>query len=336
MRPPRLRAPRRRGHGALAVRAARAAGAALGGRRGRPRGARSESCSGSRDVHGDDRRPRQGRRRRGPRQRPAPRPRDRRAARLRAGAADARARRAPGGAAVASRALRPAHDRRRVPSGLLVGGALGFVYTPCASPILAAVISVGAASGARSRSRSPTRPGSAVVLLALMLGGRRLFDRVRSAGRGPALQRALGAIMLATAFAMLANARRELRPVRRAAHPRRQPHRLARVLLHGHRAPASDHRPAPALHPRQRLLDLRRLRPRPAPGGARTRARSALLADARTLPRTSARLPNSPKPSAGSTRPGRRRCRSRRCAATWCSWTSGPTRASTASARSPT
>src|ERR1700694_5148947 len=32
-------------------------------------------------------------------------------------------------------------------SGLLVGGALGFVYTPCASPILAAVISVGAGSG---------------------------------------------------------------------------------------------------------------------------------------------------------------------------------------------
>src|ERR1039458_6498729 len=32
-------------------------------------------------------------------------------------------------------------------SGLLVGGALGFVYTPCASPILAAVISVSAATG---------------------------------------------------------------------------------------------------------------------------------------------------------------------------------------------
>src|SRR5271169_6252056 len=32
-------------------------------------------------------------------------------------------------------------------SGLLVGGALGFVYTPCASPILAAVLSVSAASG---------------------------------------------------------------------------------------------------------------------------------------------------------------------------------------------
>src|ERR1700742_2903163 len=32
-------------------------------------------------------------------------------------------------------------------SGLLVGAALGFVYTPCAGPVLAAVITVSAASG---------------------------------------------------------------------------------------------------------------------------------------------------------------------------------------------
>src|ERR1700704_3484536 len=32
-------------------------------------------------------------------------------------------------------------------SGLLVGATLGFVYTPCAGPILAAVISVSAAGG---------------------------------------------------------------------------------------------------------------------------------------------------------------------------------------------
>src|SRR5436309_2654394 len=32
-------------------------------------------------------------------------------------------------------------------SGLAVGGALGFAYAPCAGPILAAVITVGAASG---------------------------------------------------------------------------------------------------------------------------------------------------------------------------------------------
>ena len=33
-------------------------------------------------------------------------------------------------------------------SGLAVGAALGFVYAPCAGPVLAAVVSVGAASGA--------------------------------------------------------------------------------------------------------------------------------------------------------------------------------------------
>ena len=47
--------------------------------------------------------------------------------------------------------------------------------------------------------------GSAVVLLALTLGGRRVFERVRSAGRGPALQRALGVIMILTAVAIITN-----------------------------------------------------------------------------------------------------------------------------------
>src|SRR5271166_91201 len=91
-------------------------------------------------------------------------------------------------------------------SGLLVGGALGFVYTPCASPILAAVISVGAASGKTVAIALAYAAGSAVVLLALTLGGRRLFDRVRRAGRGPALQRALGVVMIATAVAIFTNA----------------------------------------------------------------------------------------------------------------------------------
>jgi cytochrome c biogenesis protein CcdA/thiol-disulfide isomerase/thioredoxin len=90
-------------------------------------------------------------------------------------------------------------------SGLLVGGALGFVYTPCASPILAAVISVSAASGRTVTLALAYAAGSAVVLLALSLGGRRLFDRVRSAGRGPLLQRALGTIMILTAVAILTN-----------------------------------------------------------------------------------------------------------------------------------
>jgi cytochrome c biogenesis protein CcdA/thiol-disulfide isomerase/thioredoxin len=90
-------------------------------------------------------------------------------------------------------------------SGLLVGGALGFVYTPCASPILAAVISVSAASGRTFVIALAYAAGSALVLLVLTLGGRRLFDRVRRAGRGPALQRALGTIMIVTAVAIATN-----------------------------------------------------------------------------------------------------------------------------------
>ncbi len=87
-------------------------------------------------------------------------------------------------------------------SGLLVGAALGFVYTPCAGPILAAVISVSAASGRTVAVAIAYAFGSGVVLLALTLGGRSLFDRIRRAGRGPALQRTLGAIMMITALAI--------------------------------------------------------------------------------------------------------------------------------------
>ncbi len=87
-------------------------------------------------------------------------------------------------------------------SGLLVGAALGFVYTPCAGPILAAVITVSAASGRTIAVAIAYALGSGVVLLALALGGHKLFDRVRRAGRGPALQRVLGAIMVLTAVAI--------------------------------------------------------------------------------------------------------------------------------------
>jgi cytochrome c biogenesis protein CcdA/thiol-disulfide isomerase/thioredoxin len=90
-------------------------------------------------------------------------------------------------------------------SGLLVGAALGFVYTPCAGPILAAVISVSAASGRTVAVAIAYAFGSAVVLLGLTLGGRALFDRVRQAGRGPLLQRTLGVIMLLTALAIVTN-----------------------------------------------------------------------------------------------------------------------------------
>src|SRR3954452_1042455 len=87
-------------------------------------------------------------------------------------------------------------------SGVLVGGALGFLYAPCAGPILAAVVSVGAASGNTVAVGLAFSLGSAAVLLVLALGGRALADRVRRAGRGPALQRALGFVMVLTAVAI--------------------------------------------------------------------------------------------------------------------------------------
>jgi cytochrome c biogenesis protein CcdA len=90
-------------------------------------------------------------------------------------------------------------------SGLLVGAALGFVYTPCAGPILAAVITVSAATGRAVAVAIAYALGSAAVLLVLCLGGRRVLDRVRAAGGGAVVQRAMGAVMLATALLIVTN-----------------------------------------------------------------------------------------------------------------------------------
>ncbi|HEX6460257.1 MAG TPA: cytochrome c biogenesis protein DipZ [Thermoleophilaceae bacterium] len=90
-------------------------------------------------------------------------------------------------------------------SGVGVGGALGFAYTPCAGPILAAVISVSATQGTSVRLVAIAlsyAAGSALVLLVLALGGRKVADRIRAAGRGLRLQRTMGVVMLVTAVAM--------------------------------------------------------------------------------------------------------------------------------------
>ena len=90
-------------------------------------------------------------------------------------------------------------------SGVGVGGALGFAYTPCAGPILAAVISVSASEGTSARLVTVAvayAAGSAAVLLALALGGQWVGDRIKRAGHGLALQRSLGVVMIATAVAL--------------------------------------------------------------------------------------------------------------------------------------
>jgi cytochrome c biogenesis protein CcdA/thiol-disulfide isomerase/thioredoxin len=85
-------------------------------------------------------------------------------------------------------------------SGLLVGAALGFVYTPCAGPILASVIAVSASSGKAVAVGLAYALGTGLMLLALALGGRRIFDRLRGSGRALAVQRSLGVVMVLTAL----------------------------------------------------------------------------------------------------------------------------------------
>jgi cytochrome c biogenesis protein CcdA/thiol-disulfide isomerase/thioredoxin len=93
-------------------------------------------------------------------------------------------------------------------SGLAVGGALGFVTAPCAGPILAAVISVASTQGSSARVVALAlaySSGLGAVLGLYALGGRRVIGALRRAGRGPAVQQALGAVLVATAAVMALN-----------------------------------------------------------------------------------------------------------------------------------
>jgi cytochrome c biogenesis protein CcdA/thiol-disulfide isomerase/thioredoxin len=91
-------------------------------------------------------------------------------------------------------------------SGLLVGFGLGAVYTPCAGPILAGVITLSASqsfTAGRLATALAYGIGSAVALYFLMLGGRKVTRRLsRRSGR---FQQALGAVMVVVAVLMVAN-----------------------------------------------------------------------------------------------------------------------------------
>ncbi len=91
-------------------------------------------------------------------------------------------------------------------SGLIVGASLGLVYAPCAGPILAGVITASAAQdfeAGRLAVALSYAVGSALVLYALLLGGRRLSDRLAPI-RGQ-VQVAMGALMLCVAALMAAD-----------------------------------------------------------------------------------------------------------------------------------
>ena len=89
-------------------------------------------------------------------------------------------------------------------SGVAVGGSLGFVYAPCAGPILAGVITVSASQSFNTGRLAVALSyglGSAVVLYFLMLGGRRVIAPLSRRGSG--FQVAMGAVMVVVALAML-------------------------------------------------------------------------------------------------------------------------------------
>ena len=93
-------------------------------------------------------------------------------------------------------------------SGLGVGGALGFVCAPCAGPILAAVTSVSASSGASARVLAVAlaySAGLSAMMLLYALGGRALIGRIRRAARGHVVERSLGAVLILTGLAMATN-----------------------------------------------------------------------------------------------------------------------------------
>jgi cytochrome c biogenesis protein CcdA/thiol-disulfide isomerase/thioredoxin len=90
--------------------------------------------------------------------------------------------------------------------GLVVGASLGFVYAPCAGPILAGVITVSASQTftfGRLAVAFAYAIGSAAVLYVMMLGGRRISDRLR-AHRGQ-VQMVMGVVMIAVAVVMATN-----------------------------------------------------------------------------------------------------------------------------------
>jgi cytochrome c biogenesis protein CcdA/thiol-disulfide isomerase/thioredoxin len=108
------------------------------------------------------------------------------------------------GRLVPARARRPAAGGEGFGSGFVLGLSLGLVYAPCAGPILAGVITVSASqsfTAGRLAVALAYGVGTAVVLYALMIGGRRLTRRL--SGQSARLQLATGAVMVLVALLML-------------------------------------------------------------------------------------------------------------------------------------
>ena len=85
--------------------------------------------------------------------------------------------------------------------GFLVGTALGIVWTPCAGPVLGAILTVIAVSSDQSWAALQLfayAVGAAIPMFAIAYGGQALTSRTRSLARyAPHLQRAFGVVVIA-------------------------------------------------------------------------------------------------------------------------------------------
>ncbi len=98
------------------------------------------------------------------------------------------------------------HRGDGIGSGLVLVASLGLVYAPCAGPVLAAVITVSAAQSFTVGKLAVALAyslGSSIVLYLLMVGGRRMTDRLGAVRAR--VQVAMGAVMLAVAAVMIAD-----------------------------------------------------------------------------------------------------------------------------------
>lgn len=106
--------------------------------------------------------------------------------------------------------LMPAQTNRRgLPGGILIGMSLGLLWTPCVGPILAAVISLAISGSVTSQATIITlayATGTAIPMFAIMLGGRRIVQKIPNPKR---IQQTLGIMMVILAFAIAFNIDRQ-------------------------------------------------------------------------------------------------------------------------------
>lgn len=99
-------------------------------------------------------------------------------------------------------------DRGGAAGGLLLGATLGALWTPCAGPVLASILALAAGAGSPAQAAPLLMAyalGAGLPMLLLAHGGRWALARLGPLARHAVrLRQAFGAMVLATAVAMLA------------------------------------------------------------------------------------------------------------------------------------